>query len=478
MPRLINPKLFSQHFGVDSSVINTAGLLDPFLNADTKLFIDPLLLRKSANSLISGKGLTAFRKRMSDIISLVEENTPKTGPAWTAAMRLLDLHERRETCLGYGGKSISGSSRPDKLKAQILDATREIVQLGIKNPEIIALMGMFEKDVGPDTISDLTTNAILPILEEVTARFCTANSIPLQSFTINNEQFQLPVNPHENGFGVFLVPRDILRQLPVATDWSDIDRVVSHNVALRTEVNKMIADITKATITEKKEAIKRIAFSSAQGFQKLFQDMITGAFSGYDFSKDKNAIEALREALTQTSSKFPLTIAPPLAPSGPELKRVVDLIVAQFKQLVEHNDLSRLLWDGSKPRSEKSAQLVFFGVADSYCKANNLDISPEVNSGGGPVDFKFSFGYAGRLLVEMKLSTGTVEHGYRIQLCVYQTAAVTDEALFIVVNVGKLGKKGIKIRAVQKAQREAGLRAADIVIVDATKKASASKRQS
>lgn len=476
MPRLINPKLFSQHFGVGSSVVSAAGLLDPFLNADTKLFIDPLLLRKSANALIAGKGLAAFRKRMADIISLVEKNTPKTGPAWIAAMRLLDLRERRETCLGYGGKSISGSSRPDKLKAQILDATREIVQLGIKNPEIIALMGMFEKDVGPDTISDLTTNAILPILEEVTVGFCNANSIPLRSFVINNEPFRLPENPHENGFGIFLVPRDILRQLPVATDWSDIDRVVSHNTALRTEVNKMIADITKATITEKKEAIKKIAFGSAQEFQKLFQDMMTGAFSGYDFSKDKKAIEALREALTQTSSKFPLAITAPSSPSGPGLKRVVDLIAVQFKQLVEHNDLSRLLWDGSKPRSEKSAQLVFFGVADSYCKANNLDISPEVNSGGGPVDFKFSSGYAGRLLVEMKLSTGTVEHGYRTQLAVYQTAAVTEDGLFIVINVGKLGKKGIKIRAARKAQMDAGLRATDIVIVDATKKASASKR--
>lgn len=69
-----------------------------------------------------------------------------------------------------------------------------------------------------------------------------------------------------------------------------------------------------------------------------------------------------------------------------------------------------------------------------------------------------------------------MEHGYKTQLEVYKTAAKTDEGLFLVINVGKLGKKWTKILAAQKAQRKAGYPAADIVIVDATKQLSASKR--
>jgi hypothetical protein len=262
----------------------------------------------------------------------------------------------------------------------------------------------------------------------------------------------------------------------VATDWSDIDRVVQHNAMLRDAVNKMLGNIAKASVTDKKRALKKAALTSTKSFKRFFDDMLGEHFRSYDFSRDKRAIEALREAITQTSSKFPLKIDAPAARNGTELKRVVDLIVTQFKHLVEHNDLSRLLWDGSKPRSEKSSQLVFFGVADSYCKSNNIDISPEVNAGGGPVDFKFSSGYKGRFLVEIKLSTGTVEHGYKTQLEIYKTAANTQDGLFLVINVGRLGKKGTKILAAQKAQRGAGYRAADIVIVDATKKPSASKR--
>jgi hypothetical protein len=474
MAKLHNPQLFSRVFGVPAAAVENSGLLDPFLNADTKLFIDPLLLRHSKNAILKAKGTATFRQRMADIVNLLMAMPAPSGPAWTSALRLLDLHERPETCLGYGGAGTSGSSRPESLKARILDTTKQIVSLGVTNPEIIGLMGMFEDKVGPDTISDLTTNSILRVLEEITGNFCKAHSIGTKKFIIGVEEFELPENPLKPGTGVALVPKDVLRELPIATDWSDIDRVVSHNAKLRAVVNKMIANITRATIGEKKRALKAVATSSANNFQALFKDLLINP-QGYDFDRDKKNLEALRHLLTSTPQQFPLTITKPAEANGAELKRVVDAVTAQFKQLVEHNDLSRLLWDGSNPKSEKAAQLVYFGVADSYCKANDIDISPEVHSGGGPVDFKFSTGYNGRLLVEIKLSKGTVEHGYKEQLETYKTAAQTDEGLFLVINVGRMGSKLAKINKLRQERIEKGERASDIVVVDATRKLSASK---
>src|SRR5436853_3249087 len=240
---------------------------------------------------------------------------------------------------------------------------------------------------------------------------------------------ELPENPLKPGSGVALVPTDILRELPIATDWSDIDRVVQHNARLRMMVNRMVGNIAKATSGQQKREMKAIALRSSNNFQNLFSNLLAGNLEGYDFERDRKSIHALRELLVTTPQRFPLTIARPAAPNAGELRRIVDEITAQFKHLVENYDLSRLLWDGSNPKSEKAAQLIYFGVADSYCKANNIDISPEVHSGGGPVDFKFSSGYNGRLLVEIKLSKGAVEHGYREQLETYKTAARTDEAL-------------------------------------------------
>ena len=476
MAKLINPRVFSQQFGVPATALDAEGLLDPVLNADTKLFVDPLLFKNSTHPILSKAGVQAFEKRMTDIIDLLAASSGPGDAPWKAAMRLLALHERGETCLGYGGTGTSGRDRPDSLKRQILTTAKQIVDVGVRNPELIILMGMFEAGVGPDTISDLTTNSILRVLEQITKDFCTRHSIPLCKFNLEFEEYKLPENATRPGTGIFLVPKDVLRELPVATDWSDIDRVVSFNSTLRHMVNQLIGNITKATVTQKKSALKRIALGDPLHFQALIRDLLANDPTGYDFEKDRKGFEALRQALLTAAQQYPLVIAKPSAPTLPELLRVVREITMQFKQLIENNNLSHLLWESTKHRSEKSSQLVYFGVADSYCKANNLDISPEVHSGGGPVDFKFSAGYAFRVLVELKLSTGDVVHGYETQLDTYKAAAQTEEGVFLIIDVGGMGYKLSRIREVQEDQIKAGKQASEIVVVDAMKKRSASKR--
>ena len=44
MAKVVNPILFSSYFEVDPQEIDKAGLIDPFLNVDLELFIDPVLL--------------------------------------------------------------------------------------------------------------------------------------------------------------------------------------------------------------------------------------------------------------------------------------------------------------------------------------------------------------------------------------------------------------------------------------------------
>jgi hypothetical protein len=155
---------------------------------------------------------------------------------------------------------------------------------------------------------------------------------------------------------------------------------------------------------------------------------------------------------------------------------VVRAVLDHFKHLVENNDLHELLWYGSEPRKERAAQKLLYGIADAYCKANNIDIGPETNQGGGPVDFKFSSGYHGRVLVEVKLSTGKVRHGYSTQLKVYQQAAGTERAFFVVIDVGGMGKKLEEITRIQRAARVKKEKAPEIVVIDAVPKPSASKR--
>ena len=145
--------LFSRYFGLSPRISIKEGLLDPLLNADTKLFVDPLLLKGSAHPILQTKGVQTFEKRMTNIIDLLAVSQAASDAPWKGTMNLLALHERSETCLGYGGTGTSGRDRPDSLKRKILTTAKQIVDAGVKNPELIVLMGLFEEGVGPNSIS-------------------------------------------------------------------------------------------------------------------------------------------------------------------------------------------------------------------------------------------------------------------------------------------------------------------------------------
>lgn len=250
--KLVRPYLFSQTFKGTAESLDKAGLFDPVLNSDSKLFIDPLLLESSDNPHMSA-AYDQLRAHFEKAVKLLAASRAINDPAWKAARRILDLKERSETCLGYGGSSINGNSRSKELRERILVTTKQIIELGEGNPEIISLMGMFEEGVGPDTISDLTTFAILPALCTLTADFCKQNHVPARQF---NEYFgaMLPENPTNTTKPILLVPQDVLRDLPLAADWSDVSRVAFENEKIRTAFNQFVGLISQATLAEKKEA--------------------------------------------------------------------------------------------------------------------------------------------------------------------------------------------------------------------------------
>ena len=129
------------------------------------------------------------------------------------------------------------------------------------------------------------------------------------------------------------------------------------------------------------------------------------------------------------------------------------------------------------PRREKAAQRLFFVIAYAYCKSNNLDVTPEADTGNGPVDFKFSFGFNTRIVVEIKLSTNDLVHGYTKQLEIYKKAEDTQEGIYLVIDVGSIGRKYNDIQKLQREASEAGQKFSKIYLVDGNRKASASKRQ-
>ena len=81
---------------------------------------------------------------------------------------------------------------------------------------------------------------------------------------------------------------------------------------------------------------------------------------------------------------------------------------------------------------ERASQLLFYGIAEVYCVANNLDLNRETNAGVGSLDFKLSKGFNAKVNVEIKYSTNTnLVKGFEKQLPTYNKAEKTNTSVYI-----------------------------------------------
>lgn len=205
------------------------------------------------------------------------------------------MSERRETGLGYGGASTSGASRPATIRQTILSTTKEIINLGERDPQIISMMGFFEEGVGADTISDLTTNIILPSLCRLTTEFCNEHNVQVRRFSLAGGH-DLPANPFNPDYPIILVPRDILRDLPFASDWSEVSKVVFYNEEIRDRFSSFIGNIAKATMGDVKRALRRTFLESLEEFRTAF-NAVLNASDSYDPERDMLNLYAFRDII-------------------------------------------------------------------------------------------------------------------------------------------------------------------------------------
>jgi len=341
---------------------------------------------------------------------------------------------------------------------------------------MISLMGFFEENVGPDTISDFTTRVIVKQLARVTEAFCIEHAIPVKK-QCEDDDLGLPHFVNEKGeeIAAVLVPRDIVRDLPVANDWSDIEAATSANRRIRDRVNSLLSSIIEPTIADRKIALRTAATQSAELFD-LFLQSIKDYAAHYDPSKDALGYYRLKTLLAGNVNEFKSSRHYDFSKDICSVVAMVRETISMFKHHVENGNLWEELWVDGVPKRERAAQLIYFAIADCFCIANNIDISPEANMGGGPIDFKYSKGYQSRVLVEIKRSSGTVRHGYEKQLEFYKAAARTFHGIFVVIDFGDIGEKLAQITAIRADRMARGEQASDIVVIDATPKQSASKR--
>jgi hypothetical protein len=475
MAKIRNPQTFSKVFNIDPGILSDKGIFDPVLNVDTKLFIDPLLIEKSRFDYFRNEVTKTYEEHYNNVISLLEESKMKDDLAWRSAKRLIQRKEIEGTCLGYGVNSISGRSISPRLQNGILSTAKEIIDIGVKKPELFILLPLFEEGVGPDTISDITTAAVQGSLYNFTAIVAHDIGIKTIEATFHGNDIEIIANPLKSKLSpIVLLPKDVLRQLPYASTWEEISDVAQFNHELRMRVNKYIGKIWAARTKREKEKERQKIIKSKEALETLLEAITETDVRPYNFELDASGVYKWRDVLEKVAEKYPKTLSKPTN-DAEGLVTTVKEIINQFKFLVEEKGLNKLLWkDKSTPNHEDVSQMLFFSTAYSYCKANDLDINPEMDTGNGLVDFKFSKGFKKRLIVEIKHSYNQkIIDGFGVQLNLYKKSEETCFGFYVVIDVGRLGKKYDKlVRMYNDSSKKA-----DFYYINGKIKPSASKRK-
>jgi hypothetical protein len=466
----------SKVIGTTHSALVAQGAFDAFVDVDSRLYIDPHLLEFTTVPELSGSS-QRLQEHFEKVIKLLRFVVKPGDPFFKAATKLLTFKEIGHTGLGYSKGTTRGSGVGRGLAEDLADLACEIVNAGVVDPVIFELMGVLQDGIGADRISDMTAAIILPDLYRFTERVAHEVGVPTVVERLGAEAFELPINA-ATGSTVVLIPQEVLRDLPVAHSWDDIDTVASHNTQLRAQVNEAIGSTWRdATNRHSKAELRDTLLRHPELIRDLLDQYKAKPGIPYDFERDPAGKQLwyylTREVLDEVG------LAPPagLQVTDQNVVDVVRAICGRFKELVEANRLYQVLYnDDGSPRSEKIAQLTFFVVADAYCRAGGLDLTPEANSGMGPVDFKMSAGYTSRVNVEMKRSSHKrLVHGFEVQLPIYDAAEKSCYSFFVIVRDDDSLEK---IHRVQELHDEAvrdKRRVPEVIVVDARPRDSASK---
>jgi hypothetical protein len=370
-------------YGIPPHLFQKSGALDPILGIDTRLFIDPRLLVDTAVPELAGSA-AKIASHFEDVVRLLVHVRSVGDPFWRQADRLLTFPEVRGLCIGYSTDGTAGRGMGPKKRSSLLDTSTRIVQAGVQDPTLFELVGAFEDGVGPDLISDMVAKIIMADLIAFTQRVCSDLGIPMESQRISSQHpaEDLPRNP-ETEAPLVLVPMDVLRDLPVAETFSDIFWIAEQNQALRDELNSLIGTSwRKLTTRDQKHGLRESFINQPGTLVDVIAQYIAEERERYDFHDDRSGEVQWYRVAREMPAQHKLELTLPPEPTIEDVFGVVVRICEHFAKLVQDNQLCRLLYDKCGERKhESAAQLLFFGIASSYCEANNLDLSPESDAG-------------------------------------------------------------------------------------------------
>ena len=144
----------SEALGITSLKLWKQGVFDSYLGIDSRLHLDPALLR-STHIPEFRKSLQRFENHFNGVFALIAQASPGSSLE-RQAMNNLIFPEIPVAALGCSQTSTHGRGVTPYIASRLYATAREIIHAGIRDPAIFELAVIFEEKFGPDLISDMT----------------------------------------------------------------------------------------------------------------------------------------------------------------------------------------------------------------------------------------------------------------------------------------------------------------------------------
>ncbi|MFA9432828.1 hypothetical protein [Egicoccus sp. AB-alg2] len=471
---------FTEHFRLTPT--HDDDWFDALLREDTRLFVDPFLVAddNGTTGVWAGAHDEVVRFFNHVLTLLLKAGKDTTSQHHGKATRLLDFPEPEEFCLGYAVGSTAGAGSGAGIAKEMAAAAEDAIEAGLQRVEAFEELVLIKGGVGADRISDIVCNILKHRFVTYTSQVAAAHGVPVQPLPVRHAAWdekrlrwrdgvlELPMNPF-NGKGVLLSPRRFLRDLPTVDPEEFWVYAHDENEALRGDLNYELG--AKVDPDE----IARVARRHPDSVKGYIESLRHSSVDPYDVENDPRYELHWWEDGRHIADRIGALSADP----DDDFVGWVRELVEVFRHSVEKQGDWDILWNGNRDVSEMKCQRLFSSIVRHYCKAHDIDLSPESNAGRGPVDFKFSAGWTRRALVEMKKANNSkLVSGIAKQLPAYQDAEEVQAGVLLIMRFHDNDKSDDKVERIEEAREmladTAGLDVS-VVWVDARQKDSASK---
>lgn len=478
--------LFSEYFEIDADVLDTYGALNICIDADLPLFIDPFLLFSSEKP----EYINLHEQIVSHLIKLRELATDNQN----SDTRLFQFPEVKQNWLGLCKWGNNGRGLGPKFARDLIKAFNGFYSnFGnetVSESSHIEKLTLVGAGIGRDFISDFTANIMLEYLLNYTQKFALKyiRKDQRKEFSVRckfdehlmswtPKTFTLPYFYLEDGDYLLLTPLDILTKDEAFICHSDLTsqfrRITGalENSSLRDAINLYFQKRLPAQAKQKD--IERAISATIQKYPEILDYYIRHKENTKDKAVKVSAekVEQIKSELISTLSEFCKKVESSsdfysVQPNSYEaaLKRVQYL-----KEVIEDNDGYRIFCkNGKATASEETIQRVF----RLTWFATSFDVNSEVNNGRGPADYKISYGERDSTIVEFKLaSSSSLKKNLLNQTEIYKKASksINDIKVILCYTQSEIAKVNRILKSINQEGAE------NIVIIDGTKKTSASK---